>query len=62
MIRRQARLRREYIYRKGVEERERAKQDKKDRLKRAVEGEEHIYDKRLNLALTFIRLRLQKTA
>jgi len=36
-LRRQARLRREYLYRKGVEERERAIQDKKDRLRRAVQ-------------------------
>ena len=38
-IRRQARLRREYLYRKGVEERQRAIQDKKDRLKKALDGE-----------------------
>jgi len=38
MIRRQARLRREYLYRKGVEERQKAIQDKKDRLKRALDG------------------------
>ena len=37
MIRRQARLRREYLYRKGVEEREKAIQEKKDRLKRALD-------------------------
>jgi len=37
MIRRQARLRREYLYRKGVEERQRAIQDKKDRLKKALD-------------------------
>ena len=37
-IRRQARLRREYLYRKGVEERQKAIQDKKDRLKKALEG------------------------
>ena len=37
-IRRQARLRREYLYRKGVEERQKAIQDKKDRLKRALDG------------------------
>jgi len=37
MIRRQARLRREYLYRKGVEERQKAIQDKKDRLKRALD-------------------------
>lgn len=36
-IRKQARLRREYLYRKGVEERQRAIQDKKDRLKRALD-------------------------
>ena len=38
-IRRQARLRREFLYRKGVEERQRAIQEKKDRLKRALDGE-----------------------
>ena len=37
-LRRQARLRREYLYRKGVEERERAIQDKKDRLKSALDN------------------------
>ena len=42
MLRRQARLRREYLYRKGVEERQRAIQDKKDRLKRALEENRFI--------------------
>lgn len=37
MLRRQARLRREYVFRKGVEERHRVIQDKKDRLKRALD-------------------------
>lgn len=37
-LRRQARQRREYLYRKGVEERQRQIQDKKDRLKNAVQG------------------------
>lgn len=37
MLRRQARLRREYLFRKGVEERHKAIQDKKDRLKRAIQ-------------------------
>ncbi len=41
-LRRQARLRREYLYRKGVEERERAIQDKKDRLKRALDDNQLI--------------------
>ncbi|CAB4057973.1 IMP4 [Lepeophtheirus salmonis] len=38
MIRRQARLRREYLYRKGVEERQNAIQSKKDRLRKALES------------------------
>ncbi len=37
-LRRQARLRREYLYRKGLEERERAIQERKDKLKKAVQG------------------------
>lgn len=37
MIRRQARLRREYLYRKSIEEKRRSIQDKKDRLKRSLE-------------------------
>ncbi|KAK2721175.1 U3 small nucleolar ribonucleoprotein protein IMP4-like isoform X2 [Artemia franciscana] len=36
-LRRQARLRREYVYRKAIEERTRTIQEKKDRLKRAFE-------------------------
>ena len=42
-IRRQARLRREYLYRKGVEERQKAIQDKKDRLKKALDGNFSIF-------------------
>lgn len=38
MIRRQARLRREYLYRKSVEERHRKLQDKKERIKRSLES------------------------
>ena len=37
-LRRQARLRREYIYRKTIEERERAIQEKKQKLADAIEG------------------------
>jgi U3 small nucleolar ribonucleoprotein protein IMP4 len=37
MLRRQARLRREYLYRKSVEDKRRSIQDKKDRLKRSLE-------------------------
>ncbi|XP_043221994.1 U3 small nucleolar ribonucleoprotein protein IMP4-like [Amphibalanus amphitrite] len=36
MLRRQARLRREYLYRKSIEEKQRTTQDKKDRLKAAL--------------------------
>ena len=37
-LRRQARLRREYLYRKSLEGRKKAIQDKKDRLRQALEG------------------------
>jgi len=37
MIRRQARIRREYLYRKSIEERKKAIQDKKDRLRSALD-------------------------
>ncbi|CAG7822336.1 unnamed protein product [Allacma fusca] len=42
MLRRQARLRREYLYRKGIEERRKTIQDKKDRLRRALEENKSI--------------------
>lgn len=38
MIRRQSRLRREYLYRKGLEEKERATAERKAQLKQAVES------------------------
>ncbi|XP_064604442.1 U3 small nucleolar ribonucleoprotein protein IMP4-like [Liolophura sinensis] len=41
-LRRQARLRREYIYRKSVEERDRAVADKRQRLKRSLEENKEI--------------------
>ncbi|EFA10343.1 U3 small nucleolar ribonucleoprotein protein IMP4 isoform X1 [Tribolium castaneum] len=37
MLRRQARLRREYLYRKTVEDKQKSIQDKKDRIKRSLE-------------------------
>jgi len=42
MLRRQARLRREYIYRKTIEERDKSIQDKKDRLKIAIDENREI--------------------
>lgn len=42
MLRRQARLRREYIYRKSVEDRERTIQEKKTRLKSAIDDNKMI--------------------
>ncbi|KAK3771339.1 hypothetical protein RRG08_055117, partial [Elysia crispata] len=42
MLRRQARLRREYIYRKTIEERERAIQEKKQKLADAIEENRQI--------------------
>lgn len=37
MLRRQARLRREYLYRKSVEDKQKSIQAKKDQLKRSLE-------------------------
>ena len=42
MLRRQARLRREYLYRKSLEQRENAIQSKKDRLKRSLDENKRI--------------------
>ncbi|KRY20637.1 U3 small nucleolar ribonucleoprotein IMP4 [Trichinella patagoniensis] len=42
MFRRQARLRREYIYRKSIEAKERAIQEKKERIKKAIDEGERI--------------------
>ena len=38
MLRRQARLRREYIYRKTIEQRQKTIEDRKKRLKQAIDG------------------------
>jgi hypothetical protein len=38
MLRRQSRQRREYIYRKTVEQRQKAIADKRERLKHALDG------------------------
>ena len=38
MLRRQARLRREYIYKKSIEQRQKTIEDKKKRLKQAIDG------------------------
>lgn len=43
MLRRQARLRREYLYRKAVEEKHKALQDKKERIKNHLEGNVPIH-------------------
>ncbi|XP_052781619.1 U3 small nucleolar ribonucleoprotein protein IMP4-like [Mya arenaria] len=44
MIRRQARLRREYIYRKSIEDRERTIQEKKQKLKHSLDENKQIPD------------------
>ena len=44
MLRRQARLRREYIYRKSVEQRQKTIEDKKKRLKQAIDGIDFFVD------------------
>ncbi|CAG5119467.1 unnamed protein product [Candidula unifasciata] len=56
MLRRQARLRREYIYRKTIEERERTIQEKKDKLKNAIDE-----NKQIPTALKADAISLQKT-
>ena len=38
MLRRQARQRREYIYRKTIEQRQKAIEDKRERLRHAIDG------------------------
>lgn len=38
MLRRQARLRREYIYKKSIEQRQKTIEEKKTRLKQAIDG------------------------
>ena len=38
MLRRQARLRREYIYKKTIEQRQKTIEEKKNRLKQAIDG------------------------
>lgn len=42
MLRRQARLRREYVYRKAIEQRERTIQEKKQKIKHALDQNEDI--------------------
>ena len=57
-LRRQGRLRREYLYRKGVEQREKAIQDKKDRLKRAIEGEDNeVYSLKISIMKSTLHFR-----
>jgi len=43
MIRRQARLRREYLYRKSLEDKKKTIQDKKDRLKSSLDNNQPIH-------------------
>ena len=42
-LRRQARLRREYLYRKSVEDKERSILERKRKLRDAVEGGESVF-------------------
>jgi hypothetical protein len=42
MLRRQARLRREYIYKKTIEQRQKTIEDKKNRLKQAIDGTDRL--------------------
>ncbi|XP_066601110.1 U3 small nucleolar ribonucleoprotein protein IMP4 [Prorops nasuta] len=51
MLRRQARLRREYLYRKSIQDKIRNIQDKKDKLKRCLEENIPIHPKLRNSAL-----------
>ncbi|XP_055525893.1 U3 small nucleolar ribonucleoprotein protein IMP4 [Wyeomyia smithii] len=52
MLRRQARLRREYLYRKAVENRHKSLQDKKEKIKRALEDHTPIHGDLKKDALT----------
>lgn len=45
MLRRQARLRREYIYRKSIEQRQKTIEDKKKRLKQAIDGIDFVVNR-----------------
>ncbi len=49
MLRRAARERREFIYKKAIEQRQKAIEDKRDRLKNALDG-------RLNLFFIYFSL------
>lgn len=51
MLRRQARLRREYLYRKSLEEKQRTIQEKKDRLRKSLDGNKKIPTDLKNQAL-----------
>lgn len=42
MIRKQIRMRREFLYRKGLEERQRAMQDRREKVKNAIEKNQQI--------------------
>jgi U3 small nucleolar ribonucleoprotein protein IMP4 len=53
MLRRQARLRREYIFKKTIEQRQKTIEDKKKRLKQAIDGNE-IFTIRSNHRFLFI--------
>lgn len=55
MLRRQARLRREYLYRKSLEEKQRAIQEKKDRLRKSLDGNKKIPTDLKNQALSLQR-------
>ena len=64
MLRRQARLRREYIYRKSVEQRQKTIEDKKKRLKQAIDGIDFLVDplRRSFVALTYLVFRKSKNS
>ena len=58
-LRRQARLRREYLYRKSVEEKERSTYERKKKLKTALEGQ--FYNMSCKVQLSFTQRQIQLT-
>lgn len=59
-LRRQARLRREYLYRKSAEEKERSTYERKKKLKTALEGQ--LYDTNLKVQISFAQRQMQLTS
>lgn len=55
MLRRQARLRREYLYRKSIEDKQKSIQEKKDKIKKSLDQNTHIHGDLQKKALYYQR-------